>query len=112
MSNSNNTSAGFLALIIIAIPVLLSNAIISWTTVRTENITVVRTERTKEVALVWTKDDGVMRVVDDWFQGKFSSSDTYGELSPNGTYNVKMNGWRIPVFSQYPNILEVTPTQQ
>lgn len=65
--------------------------------------------------LVWTdvqNEDGsetseVFKVTDDFFQGKFNASDTYGQLDIGGTYEVTVNGFRIGLISEYRNILSV-----
>jgi len=38
---------------------------------------------------------------------KFRSSDLQGEFQVGQTYNVKVYGWRIGIFSTYPNIVKI-----
>ena len=57
--------------------------------------------------LIFTKN-GVFENTDSFFRFKFNSSDMYSLLKEDKTYNVKYYGWRIPLFSMYPNIYEAT----
>ena len=58
--------------------------------------------------LIYT-NQGVFRNDDArWFL-KFDSSDFYGNLEKGKAYNLKVYGWRIPIFSMYPNIVRMTP---
>jgi hypothetical protein len=52
-------------------------------------------------------NDGVYQVSDSILFLTWNSSDKYGKIEPGNIYNVKVAGWRIPVFSMYPNIIEV-----
>lgn len=56
--------------------------------------------------LVYTEDE-VFKNIDSLFFTKFDSSDVYRKLDVGKTYNVKVNWFRIPLFSMYRNILEV-----
>jgi len=60
-----------------------------------------------EKYLIFT-DKGVYEVTDSFLVLHFSASDVYHELKRNETYNVKTYGWRIPFFSSYNNIVEVS----
>lgn len=43
---------------------------------------------------------------------RWDSADVYGRLTVGKTYRATLQGWRIPILSMYPNILdpvEVTP---
>lgn len=58
--------------------------------------------------LIYT-NQGVFRNDDArWFL-KFDSSDFYGNLEKGKAYDLKVYGWRIPIFSMYPNIVRMTP---
>lgn len=48
------------------------------------------------------------KVADNIFLGKFSSADTFAEIEVGGTYNFETRGYRVPLFSLFPNIVEVT----
>lgn len=60
--------------------------------------------------LVWIEDEnGVqyeLRNEDILLKGKFNSSTIQGKLKEGEKYNIKTVGWRIPLFSRYPNIVE------
>jgi hypothetical protein len=55
--------------------------------------------------LIFT-DAGTFKLTDQLFLGftRFDSSDVYGRIDPGETYEITSVGWRIPIFSQYPNI--------
>lgn len=55
--------------------------------------------------LVFAEDE-TYKVKDSWLAGHFNSSDTYRDLRPGHTYSCKVQGWRVPFFSMYRNILE------
>lgn len=52
-------------------------------------------------------EDRVVENTDDLVYFKFNSSEVYNELEEEGTYKVKVAGWRIAFLSWYPNIVEV-----
>lgn len=54
--------------------------------------------------LIYT-DHGVFRNDDAGWHLKYNSSDVYGNLDVGKTYRLKVYGWRIPIFSMYPNIV-------
>lgn len=60
--------------------------------------------------LVWVEDEnGVqyeLQNEDILLKGKFNSSTIQGKLKEGEIYNIKTVGWRIPLFSSYPNIIE------
>ena len=60
--------------------------------------------------LVWVEDeDGVqyeLQNEDILLKGKFNSSTIQGKLKGGEKYNITTVGWRIPLFSSYPNIVE------
>lgn len=58
--------------------------------------------------LVYT-DGEVFENTDSLLNGKFDSSDVYGRLKRDQSYRCKVEGWRIPVFSMYRNILSCDP---
>lgn len=59
--------------------------------------------------LVYT-DQGTFKDTDSLLNGKFSSSDLYGQLRRDGRYKVQVQGWRIPWLSEYPNIVRIEQT--
>ena len=59
--------------------------------------------------LIFT-DHGVFRNDDaGWFM-KYNSSDLYGNLDVGARYDIKVYGWRIPLVSMYPNIVNAHPS--
>jgi hypothetical protein len=54
--------------------------------------------------LVYT-DKGTFSNVDSYFPLKQDSSDLYGKLHEGGTYRCEVAGWRIGLFSQYPDLI-------
>jgi hypothetical protein len=82
-------------------------------TQRTETFTVNHRERTGGdwgKYLVYT-DKGVFENTDSVFYLKFDSSDVYGQLAEGGTYECNVYGWRVGVFSWYPNIKDCKTIQ-
>lgn len=58
--------------------------------------------------LVFT-DEGTFENTDSLLRGKFRSSDHQGFLQEGQSYNATVYGWRIGVFSSYPNIVDAQP---
>jgi len=56
--------------------------------------------------LIYTTS-GTFKDTDSLLNGKFASSDLYGQLRRNGVYKVQVQGWRIPLMSEYPNIVRI-----
>lgn len=77
-------------------------------TQETVSVTVTEKERIRDgdndKYLIWTEDE-VFENTDEFLLGKFNSSDIYGNLKENETYECKVYGWRIPLFSTYRNII-------
>lgn len=55
--------------------------------------------------LVYT-DNGVYQNVDSMFEGKHNSSDVQGNLEKGKEYTCHVQGYRVPILSMYPNIIE------
>lgn len=55
-------------------------------------------------------DCGVYQVGDNFWTGTFSSADTYASIEVGETYDFYTVGWRFPLLSHFPLILEVTPS--
>jgi len=102
---------GFFALLI------FTNLPYQWLTQRTiENVLIkdkqVSTESDKSTSkvtstyLIYT-DHGVLRNDDAFWFMKFNSSDFYGNLDIGEYYDLKVYGWRIPIFTMYPNIVRM-----
>jgi len=56
--------------------------------------------------LIYT-DEKVYKNKDCFVCWKFNSSNIYGELRKGETYQLKVYGFRFPIFSLYPNIWKV-----
>jgi len=68
---------------------------------------VARSDSSGSDARVYTKDCGVLENVDAFLFGKHNSADVQGQIQPGKTYNFHVVGWRIPLFSSFPNITKV-----
>lgn len=57
---------------------------------------------------VYTKECGVLAVNDTIIGGfHFDSADRYARLEPGKRYELETMGIRLPVFSMFPNIIEI-----
>lgn len=77
------------------------------------NCVVSRTENTYNASSkmmekrVYTENCGVFTANDDLGRLHFDSADTYGSLQEGETYTFTATGFRIPIFSMFPNIVAV-----
>lgn len=55
---------------------------------------------------VYTDQCGTLTVSDTVLKMRFNSADTYGMLKEGETYDMTLMGFRMPLFSQFQNILE------
>ncbi|MEU6783433.1 DUF1523 family protein [Nonomuraea angiospora] len=99
-------------LVILLVIGALVFGVVKLSTDRVETITVKDKERVCSGSsscqyLVWDTDGEVYENTDTILAGKFDSSTLYGALEEDHTYKVKVNGWRIPLFSWYPNIVSI-----
>lgn len=61
--------------------------------------------------LIFT-DAGTFKITDALFGlVRFNSSDIYGRVREDKDYTIVYYGWRIPLFSTYPNIESITPVE-
>jgi len=58
------------------------------------------------IYLVFT-DKEVYKIDDQWFFGKFNSSDIYSTIEIGHKYQIVSHGYRIPILSCYKNIRSV-----
>lgn len=58
---------------------------------------------------IYTAECGTFRVADNWVTGHFSSADLFGSIEDGKAYTFETRGGRIPVLSQFPNIIAATP---
>jgi hypothetical protein len=59
--------------------------------------------------LIFT-DKGVFENTDEWYYGKFDSSDLYNEIQAGKSYTCTTVGWRIEFWSSYRNIINCKAT--
>lgn len=50
---------------------------------------------------------GTFAVGDVWLRGQFDSADIYGSISEGQTYDLTTIGWRVPILSMFPTVIEV-----
>lgn len=62
-------------------------------------------EKVDSYYLIYT-EDGTYMLEDEPFYGNFRSSDWYGKIKVDSTYEFTTIGWRIGILSEYPNIVE------
>ena len=48
---------------------------------------------------------------DSFWHGNWDTADDYATLEIGQTYTFKTSGWRIPLFSEFPNIIEINKVQ-
>lgn len=60
--------------------------------------------------MIWAEDENGVQYEftnkDKMLRGKFDSGTIQGKLKEGSTYEITTCGWRIPLFSAYPNIIE------
>lgn len=108
------TSSGelifYLIILIIGIVVTLLSGIIKCCNERTVTTTVTdkgvkRHGKSDDKYLVYT-NDGTYEITDSLFWPRFDSSDLYGSIEVGKTYQFTVAGYRVPLFTMYPNIYE------
>jgi len=62
--------------------------------------------RTESYYLIFT-DSGTFKLEDELLHGNFNSSDWYGKIKRDSTYTFTVIGFRIGLFSEYPNIVDI-----
>lgn len=62
--------------------------------------------------MIYAKDENgetiVMEITDNFFAGRFDSSDVYAAIETDETYTFTVGGARIPLLSVYPNIYDLS----
>ena len=92
--------------------IFIFSAIPLFNTTTYTNVTVVDKSYSGESDgyLVWVEDENDVQYElqneDILLKGKFNSSTIQGKLKVGQKYNITAVGWRIPLFSCYPNIVE------
>lgn len=84
----------------------LSSEEIEITVSEKDNITSGSGSNMESKFLIYTEAE-VFENTDSWTFIKFNSTDLQNEIKEDGTYTVKVAGWRIPFFSSYRNIIEI-----
>jgi hypothetical protein len=104
-----------LAVILLIVGAIAFTAYSTYGTQRTVTFTVNHRERTggdEGKYLVYTNEEGVFEDTDTIFYLKFDSSDVYNQLREGGEYQCDVYGWRVPLFSWYPNIKSCTTLKE
>jgi hypothetical protein len=65
-----------------------------------------RISTTKDIYMIYCEDE-TFTIEDELWYWQYSSSDLYGKLVPQKTYKIKVTGFRIPLFSNYRNIVKI-----
>ena len=104
----------YIVAIILIISIVVFNVVIS--NINEKNIVVTVTDKDVKVKnndstyLIYTKDKDdnvqVLKITDSILRRRFNSSDVYAVIEPGKTYKFTTVGYRIPIFSMYPNILK------
>lgn len=120
MNNSAKRWGIFVVILLLVTTVLLGKGIFRWTTIEsgvvitvTDKERVVKNdgEKTESYYLVFSKEE-TFSIRDDWYNGRFGASDTYGSLEQGKTYKLRVSGWRVKLFSWYRNVLDVEPAAE
>ena len=69
----------------------------------------VKYSRENSTYMIYT-ESGVYTLEDELFYGNFRSSDWYGQIHVDSTYQFKVIGYRLGFFSMYPNIVRFNAT--
>lgn len=79
----------------------------TFTTTVTDKERIVKSngKKTDSYYLIYT-ENGTYKLEDELFYGNFRSSDWYGKIKIDSTYEFTTIGFRIGLLSQYPNIIE------
>lgn len=101
-----------LGIVLVMVLILTLPSIINLTTRAT--VTTIITDKAikryddSDVYLIYT-DVGTFKNTDELLFGKFNSSDIYGQIIIGNKYELTTVGLRIPILSEYPNIIEIKP---
>ncbi len=100
------------ALFLILALFILPGVLYHYATVKTQAYCIEDKERINTASgsaskyLIYT-DIEVLEDTDTWYYLKFDSSDVYNDLKVGNCYNLKVYGWRVPLFSWYKNIVSI-----
>ena len=104
---------GIIGLVAIVAIAIIGFEIASFTNKETVKTTVTYKERIVKKSgesiesyyLIYT-EAGTFKLEDELLYGNFNSSDWYGKIKPDSTYEFTTIGFRIGFLSEYPNIVE------
>lgn len=82
-----------------------TDAQVTFTVKRLERVVQNSDDGTKAKYLVFTKEGEVFENTDTILRAKKNSSDLYGQLDVGKKFTCTVNGWRVPLFSWYRNLL-------
>lgn len=103
-------------IVLVALVALVAPAIAKTTNIQTYKVTVqdkgrVGGDKDGKYLVYCLDAEGnsrVFEVTDSLFKFRFNSADTYNLIQVGETYTFTAGGYRIPFFSMYPNIYEMT----
>lgn len=110
---SDDLPGGCIVLILAAVLVFgIIWTIAARSSVREVTCTVQSVDRTSDGnggsdARIYTKECGVLENTDAWPFFKFDSADVQSQLKPGQVQTFEVAYWRIPLFSMFPDIIEV-----
>lgn len=92
-------------------------AIINALHTETRTCTVEEKDRTSKSeggsdARLYTEQCGVLHVSDSLLSWHFNSADTYAGVEEGHTYRVTTRGFRVPLFSMFPNVVDADEVDQ
>jgi hypothetical protein len=104
---------GIIGLVAIVAIAIIGFNIASFTNKETVKTTVTDKERIVKKSgesiesyyLIYT-EDGTLKLEDELLYGNFNSSDWYGKIKVDSTYEFTTIGFRIGFLSEYPNIVK------
>lgn len=116
---SNRSLLGCLTAIALVVIAVIAVPVINFSNDHTYTVTITDKERvTTQVAegqtdskyLIYGEDENgktyVFEDTDTLFRGKFNSSDVYGALKEDETYELTVIGFRVHIFNLYENIID------
>ena len=111
--SSNNSGCGSVIFLAVIVMVMI---VVSFASVLHETEYTNLTVKDKSYSgkndgyIVWFEDENGTQYEfeneDSLFKWKWDSSKIQGQLEEGATYNITTTGWRVPLFSWYPNIIE------
>lgn len=111
--NSNSTGCGsviFLAIVLVVIIVVSFASVLHETEYTNLTVKDKSYSGKNDGYIVWFEDENGTQYEfeneDSLLKGKWNSSTIQGKLEEGATYNITTTGWRVPLFSWYPNIVE------